>query len=363
MSQKNGSVFEVNKADWSQCRIVPEVLPDGLGADQVLLKLDRFALTSNNITYAAIGEPIGYWKFFPAEDGWGRIPAMGFADVVKSTHADVLEGERVFGFFPMAHHLLINAGKVNNYQFVDVSEHRADTAPVYRQYTRTTTDAKYEKAYEDQHLLLWGLFMTSFLVDDLIADSDFFGAEAFVIASASSKTAIALAHQLHERGRGDVIGLTSERNLSFVEGLDFYDRAVSYENIESLAADVPVVFVDHSGSGDVVNRVHRQYGDNVKYSCIVGMTHIGAAPRDSGLPGAEPAFFFAPGQIQKRTADWGPEGLEQRIGDAWRRFRDSSDAWLNVKRDAGKEAVERVYREVLEGRARPDEGHVLSMWD
>ncbi|MCI0777359.1 MAG: DUF2855 domain-containing protein, partial [Chloroflexi bacterium] len=63
------------------------------------------------------------------------------------------------------------------------------------------------------------------------------------------------------------------------------------------------------------------------------------------------------------TADWGPEGLEQRIGDAWRRFRDSSDAWLNVKRDAGEEAIERVYREVLEGRARPDEGHVLSMWD
>ena len=63
------------------------------------------------------------------------------------------------------------------------------------------------------------------------------------------------------------------------------------------------------------------------------MTHVGAAPRDSGLPGAEPAFFFAPGQIQKRTADWGLEGLEQRIGDAWRRFRDSSDAWLNVKRD------------------------------
>ena len=173
MSQENGFAFEVNKADWSQCRIVPEALPNALAVDQVLLKVDRFALTSNNITYAAIGEPIGYWKFFPAEDGWGRIPAMGFADVVKSYHPDVSEGERVFGFFPMAQHLLINAGKVNNYQFVDVSEHRADTAAVYRQYTRTSTDAKYEKAYEDQHLLLWGLFMTSFLVDDLIADSDF----------------------------------------------------------------------------------------------------------------------------------------------------------------------------------------------
>ncbi len=57
MGQESGSVFEVNKGDWSQCRIVPEALPDGLAEDQVLLKIDRFALTSNNITYAAIGEP------------------------------------------------------------------------------------------------------------------------------------------------------------------------------------------------------------------------------------------------------------------------------------------------------------------
>ncbi len=204
--------------------------------------------------------------------------------------------------------------------------------------------------------------MTGFLADDMIADNDFYGAEAFVIASASSKTAIALAHQLHARGRGDVIGLTSPGNVAFVEGLEYYDKAVSYENIESLAS-VPIVFIDHSGDGGVVTRLHRHFGDNVKYSCMVGMTHVGAAPRESDLPGAEPTFFFAPGQVEKRSADWGAEGFQQHLGDAWQCFRDSSNTWLNVKRSVGEEAVERVYREVLEGRARPDEGHVLSMWD
>ena len=361
MSQENGSVFEVTKTDLTQTRVVSDRMPIDLKSGQVLLKIDRFALTSNNITYGLVGEGIGYWKFFPAEDGWGRIPASAFADVVRSNHPDVHEGERLQGWFPMAHHLVIDAGAVTKRGIVDQAPHRADTAPVYRTYTKTAADVQYNAEYEDQHLLLYILFMTGFLVDDMIVDNDFYGAEAFVIGSASSKTGIALAHQLHDHARSPVIGLTSPGNVEFVAGLPYYDKAVAYDDVETLE-NVPVVFIDHSGDGDVANRVHRHFGDNVKYSCMVGMTHVGAAPRDSGLPGAEPAFFFAPGQIQKRTADWGPEGLEQRIGDAWRRFRDSSDAWLSVKRDAGKEAVERVYREVLEGRARPDVGHVLSMW-
>ena len=363
MADTEGTLaFEVNKADPKRTRLVLDTISDDLESGQVLLKVDRFALTSNNITYARIGEVIGYWKFFPAEVGWGRIPASAFADVVRSNHPEVQEGERVLGWFPMAHYLLIDAGGVSAHGIVDQAPHRADTAPVYRSYTRTATDAQYDPAYEDQHLLLYILFMTSFLVDDLIEDNDFFGAEAFVIGSASSKTAIALAHQLHNRGRGEVIGLTSPNNVAFVEGLEYYDKAVPYGELESLA-NVPIVFIDHSGDGEIVNRLHRHFGDNVKYSCMVGMTHVGAAPRASDLPGAVPKLFFAPGQVQKRAAEWGGEGLQQHIGDAWQRFRNASVNWLHVKREAGKEAVERAYQDVLAGKAKPDEGHVLSMWE
>ena len=358
---ENSLALEVSKADHTQTRVVSDSIPEDLSSGQVLLKVDRFAFTSNNITYAMVGEAIGYWKFFPADDGWGRIPASAFADVVRSNHPDVREGERLLGWFPMAHHLLIDAGAVNAHQIVDQAPHRADTAPVYRSYTRTATDAQYDAAFEDQHLLLYILFMTGFLVDDMIADNDFFGAEAFVIGSASSKTAIALAHQLHARGGGEVIGLTSPGNVAFVEGLPYYDKAVQYDDIESLA-NVPIVFIDHSGDGEVVSRLHRHFGDNVKYSCMVGMTHVGAAPRDSDLPGAEPAFFFAPGQVQKRSADWGAEGFQQHLGDAWQRFRGASTTWLTVQRHSGPEDVERIYHKVLEGNAKPSDGHVLSMW-
>lgn len=60
-------------------------------------------------------------------------------------------------------------------------------------------------------------------------------------------------------------------------------------------------------------------------------------------PGPKPELFFAPGQIVKRTKEWGPAGLQERIGAAWTAFRDSIDAWLEVKRGYGREAVESVY--------------------
>ena len=119
----------------------------------------------------------------------------------------------------------------------------------------------------------------------------------------------------------------------------------------------------HSGDGEVVNGVHRHLGDKLVHSCIVGATHWSAGTRDRDLPGAEPTFFFAPGQIQKRSREWGPQVLEEKLGTAWRSFRDGSQAWLRVQRGAGRSDVERVYHGVLEGRAKPDQGHVLSLHD
>jgi len=354
--------FQIRRDDWGKCRLVPSDEPE-LGPGQVLFKVDRFALTSNNISYASAGDMLKYWDFFPAEEGWGRIPTMGFGDVIASRHDQVAEGERCFGFFPMSNHLVIEVEGANPHSFSDGVAHRKPTAPVYRQYTRVATDPMYDANSEDQIMLLRGLFMTSFLVDDFLEDGDFFGAQQFVIGSASSKTGLALAFLLKQRGVGKVIGLTSARNREFVESLGFYDEAVLYPDVTSLDASAPTVFVDHSGDGDVVNALHRHLADNLKYSCIVGATHWGSAPRATDLPGAAPEFFFAPGQIQKRSQEWGPEVLQERLGGSWARFCDASEKWLRVVRSYGTEQVEKIYREVLEGRARPNEGHVLSMWE
>jgi len=351
--------FEVDRKDWSRTRFVEGPMPE-LAPGQVLFRVDRFALTSNNVSYALAGDMPGYWKFFPAEGGWGRIPVMGFADVIRSTHAGVAEGMRCFGFFPMGRHLVIQPGAVSASQIVDAAPHRAGLAPVYAQYLPTTGDAIYAAPREDQILLLRGLFMTSFLADDFLADADYRGARAVLISSASSKTSIALAFQVKRGGRVRAIGLTSARNAAFVRSLGFYDQVVLYDEIASLAVE-PAVFVDMAGDGAVTAAIHRHFGDALAYDCTIGATHWSAERGNADLPGPKPEFFFAPGQIVKRAKDWGAQGLAERLGAAWTKFCDASDAWLRVERSQGRDALERVYRDTLGGRTDPAVGHILSL--
>ena len=352
----------VRRDDWRQCRITPAPPLDALRPGQVLFRIDRFALTANNISYALTGDLLGYWTFFPAEAPWGRIPVMGYADVVASSQDGIAVGERVFGFFPMSTHLVVDADAVHAGSFVDAAPHRRDTALAYRQYTRAAGDPLYAAAREDALMLLRGLFITSFLVDDFLADHDGFGARTVVVSSASSKTAIALAFLLRRRGQARVVGLTSARHRAFVERIGCCDAVRTYDEIADLAADAPTAFVDHSGDAAVVRAVHERFGERLVYSGIVGATHWDRGGRTRGLPGAAPAFFFAPAQLEKRQTEWGPAGFQERLGDAWRAFLTFSDGWLEIVRGAGPAEVERVYRDVLEGRALPHQGHVLSLW-
>ena len=354
--------FLVRRDDWKDCRFRTATVPP-LEDGQALLRIDRFALTANNISYALAGDMLNYWGFFPAgEEGMGRIPVMGFADVAASRHPDLAEGVRVFGFFPMSSYLVVQPEGVNPKGFIDSAPHRAEHAPAYRQYTAAASDPFYEGPdREDALMLLRGLFMTSFLIDDFLEEGGFFGAKQVLVTSASSKTSIALAFSL--AGRPDVrcIGLTSARNREFVEKLGYYDEVVLYDDVGSLPNDDPAIFVDMAGNAAVRSAAHHRFGEGLVHSCSVGATHWDQGAGGEELPGAKPEFFFAPARIVKRNQDWGPGGFEERVGSAWRRFQAGSDAWLRIERGSGKEALERVYRDTLAGRASPEVGHILSL--
>ena len=358
--------FVVERENLRRCKFLSSDAPTAadLAAERALLKVDAFAFTANNVTYAVAGDMMSYWSFFPAATGWGRVPVWGFGEVLASRHASLREGERVFGYFPMSTHLVVQAGHVGPTGFVDASPHRQSLPPVYNRYTLASGDPGYAAEHEDQQMLFWPLFMTSFVLDDFLADNDFFGARAIVLSSASSKTAFGLAYLLHRSRRAayEVIGLTSPRNAGFCESLGCYDRVVTYDRIAEIASDAPAVFVDMAGDGEVLRTVHHHFRDRLRHSCIVGLTHWEKRAPASELPGAPPTFFFAPTQIQKRNADWGPQELQRRFADAWRAFLASAARSVRVVHGRGEAAVERVYLETLDGRARPDEGHVLSLW-
>ena len=101
--------LEVVKQDLAQSRVAPLLaLDDYLLADgEAMIKVDRFGLTANNITYGVAGDMIGYWQFFPAEANWGRIPVWGTGTVINAGVTELSEGAVYYGYFPMGSYLVV----------------------------------------------------------------------------------------------------------------------------------------------------------------------------------------------------------------------------------------------------------------
>lgn len=351
--------FVVGRDDLRRHRFLHHESVPEPGPDEVLLRVEKFALTANNVSYALTGDALSYWKFFPTEPGWGRIPAWGFGRVVSSRADGVAEGERFFGYFPMSTHVRMQPAAVSERGFTDVTPHRQELPPIYNRYARAAGESEER---EDLRMLFWPLFATSFLLDDFLSEGEFFGAKAVVLTSASSKTALGLAFLLSQRrGAPRVVGLTSPRNRAFVEKVGLYDESATYESVPALPADRAVAVVDMAGDRDVLTAIYRQLGENVKHASLVGATHWERGGEPDPGPGARPSFFFAPTHIERRMKDWGPEGFESRLDEGWERFLEAAPRWVRVVHGRGEADLERVYRGALEGRLRPDEGHVLSL--
>src|SRR3954453_1543366 len=299
--------FIVARNDLQQCKTIVTELPDGdaLPEDALLVKVDRFAFTANNITYALLGEQLKYWQLFPAPDGFGIIPVWGFGDVIASKHPAIAVGERLFGYFPMATHLVIEAADVGKRGLRDAAAHRQGVSPVYNSYARISDDPAFAGRQGDYQALLRPLLMLSFLVDDYLAENEFYGARSVLLSSASSKTAFGLAHLVHtQRGGVRVIGLTSTANVDFVRSLGCYDQVVTYDAIQTLPQDTPVAYVDMAGSSDLRARLHNHFGEQMKYSGRIGLTHRATSADEAALPGVKPTWFFAPDHIRKRAKEW-----------------------------------------------------------
>lgn len=331
-----------------------------LEAGEVRFEIERFAFTANNITYAAFGDAMKYWHFFPATEGKGFVPVWGFATVVESTLDGIAVGEKYYGYYPMASHLIVSPAKVSPAGFFDGKAHRAELSPIYNFYNRTAGDPSYDANLEEIQMLFRPLFTTSFLIDDFLEDNDFFGATQVVLSSASSKTAYGLAFQLAKRKGIKVVGLTSPGNRDFVASMGIYDEAVAYGDIETLDRSAPTVFVDMAGNGDVRRAVHTHFDDMLKYSCSVGASHWDQMGPNSDLPGPKPTLFFAPAQGQKRAADWGQEGLQAKIGAAWSAFVTRATDWVDIVEGSGETAVKAAYDSMLEGKVEPRKGLILS---
>jgi len=360
----------VNKEDFAEVALV-NIEEDALAEGCIRLSLGPWALTANNITYMLTGDQIGYWHYFNPTDydiqmdesdgiNWGRMPVWGYGEVTESRCEGVEVGQRVYGFLPIADSFDMRPVKLTPHGFQDGMEHRTKLHSLYNGLTFTNQDPSF-RVHEDLQPVLRPLFTTSFLIDDFLAEKEFFGAEQVLILSASSKTALGTAFCLKERGAIPTVGLTSSRNKDFVEGTGFYESVYSYDAITDMNPDVKTVIVDMAGNGDVMETVLDHFEENITYICRVGISHWDAKPNVSTKGKTPSGFFFAPDQAKTRIAEWGGAGFNQRLGARWLPFLESASSWLSVEKQSGGEPLLKTYKDMLDGTATPDKGYLFSL--
>lgn len=343
-----------------------EVASGDLADGSIRLKVESFSVTANNITYAVVGDGFGYWNFFPpvSEDkGLGIVPMWGHAVVTESKNDAIPVGERVYGYLPMGTGLDVVPGNISDASFSDLTDYRQPMSPVYNSYSRLAADPEHDAARENERMIYGPLFKTGFIIDYFMRSENWFGAETVILTSASSKTAMGLASVAKQNSPNvKRIGLTSAGNVDFVEKTGLYDKVVTYDAIGTLAIG-PVVTVDFAGNAEVLGKLHHHFTDNLKYSCLVGATHIEARSAMGGgagaLPGPQPTLFFAPDHFVSYFKEHGPAEGGMMIAKTWHAFLDAVDGTVEIEAHKGLDAARTTYLDMLAGTIDPAKGIVI----
>jgi len=355
-----GQEVQVNKQDLRITRIVG-VTRSSLESGAARLRLDVCSMTSNNVTYAAMGEaPAGYWDFFPASDGWGRPPVWGFATVVESAVAELELGSRHFGFFPLSQTLDVIPVKAGARGFIDGAPHRAAKVSFYNQYADTRTDPAYDPDREAEQVLLRPLYPSGWWTADRVRQDD---PRTVVISSASSKTALATAHKLRSVGNAELVALTSGRHADYVRGTGLYTRTVTYGEVSTLKATASVTYVDFLGNEAVNAAVHDALGSTLAVSLLLGATDWASKPGGVRVPsavgqGPQPEALMIPIYAPQRLK------IDRELGATMlrdmRAFYAASGTLVRPLHLSGMKAALDCWAQLATGKALPHEGFVLS---
>ncbi|KAJ3086892.1 hypothetical protein HK100_008538 [Physocladia obscura] len=381
------SFLEINRKDPRIVQVCPlHLTAHPLAVNTIRVRIDKFGVSANNITYVALGDSFQYSKFFPTKDTQitHQMPVWGLATVVESKHPRVPVSVRFFGYLPAASHCDLNVERVDSTSFkVSRPQLPADRA-VYNHYEFCTTDPLYNPATENAMILFRPVWFTSFYLNDYVQYHKCFGASTILVSSASSKTSFCFAQLARVSDPSvRVVALTSPRNAAWVSSLGVYTDTILYDDIPTSSLLSPhsteennrVVYVDVAGDFALLNRVVSALGGSQNLAkCIeVGASHYDPANTpiisehgdnnhsSSDGPKINRELFFMPSWILKRKSEVGMTVLTKDVEKGWAMMLRDSSKWIQFREFNGNDAAKAVYLDMLEARALPDIGYIVRM--
>lgn len=359
MSEHDNQALIVSRDDLRQCKIISAALAEP-AVGEALLKIETFGLSSNNITYLALGDVLPYRDIFPvpsetAAKDWCSAPVWGVARVLESKSPHVEKDDRVYGLFPASRFVTLDPTEPTPGGFRVERPHVPAQLAFYQQYGVLGRDPFFLPGQEELMAVMRPLFLTGLLLDDYFRETRFAGAERVVVSSAASKTAFGFAFAFQRSGGAELVGLCSARSRDSASRFGLYDRMVVYEEIDNLTTDPSTAYVDISGSAAIRKRLEDQLGDALQLSISVGLTHWadGNYGGSQDQLAARSETFFAPGWFARRVKQEGQAFFGQLLS-GWSAQVTGADRHFAVARESGANALVESFLSLVDGRADPD---------
>ncbi|TFK72424.1 hypothetical protein BDN72DRAFT_815966 [Pluteus cervinus] len=391
--------------------LVNSPIPRSIPPDHVLIRVDRFGFSANNITYQALGEHphFRYFDFHPAPETHpvsphthGLIPVWGFGTILESTHPKIHAGERVYGYLAPTRYLVVSVSSsdVNKHAFYVPRPHLPPDRRPYNQIIRCANDPTYDPnpVIEDVTMLYRPLFWTAYWCEDWLSSTNYRnGATTILISSASSKTAFCLAYLIRKRlarqtdginPNTKVIGLTSRKNVAFTQKLGFYHEVLEYDTFVNAPllqgkGNRKRIYLDVAGNDNLNERIleffSTQDTENLAGLISLGMTNVSPSTSASNVEWKENNFgssekrgtgtqtgfenFFMVEWLNVRKHQLPMEEIFRRQNEAWKDLMKDGISWVQLTRIYGGEQVKREYTRLAKQGLGPDQGMIWSLWD
>jgi hypothetical protein len=331
----------------------------------------------------------------------------GFGTIIASSHSKILPGERIYGYLAPSRYILvpISPSDVNKHAFYVPRPHLpagmyisvchpnscscvfVDRRP-YNQIIRCAADPEYTPTAlgEDLTMLYRPLFWTAYWFEDWIFSLGYRGATAFLISSASAKTAFCAAYLIGKRRAGGeanskvkIVGLTSKKNLAFTKGLSLYDEVVEYGSFTSALGREKWVYVDVAGNDDLNTQLFAHFrtpaSGQLVTSIALGMTTLApASEKATALDWSTNTFtassevpqleqFFMVEWLNVRKHQLSLTEIFSRQHQAWKELMVDCIPWVRLERVSGAEVVKKAYEKIADTGFSPDVGFIWSLWD
>jgi len=358
-----------------------------LDHNHVLFRIDKFAFSHMALGYLMKGYTRSfksYHDFFKVEEeGQYRSAMWGIATVVESMHPKVPVGTRVFGLVPPSQYYhqkimrYIPESKQGDPAVVEL-----DIEGMDYKLRRFQEMEVIKETQEDQELESWlisckELYTMAFYMDEqLLTETG--QINSVIISCASSKTALCLAYLLRDRGKvmidgklspiervmSSIVGLTSKEHLEFVKSTGLYHEVLTYEDVDNIATDKTVVYMDFKCDGALRQAITLKLGPNLMYNMVLGPAVFQKRMKDQIFEKRAREVLFDESTWRERrrlVAEVTKTGRNEKLKNTFKEFVEYMRQHIKLKHICDTEGLRNMYDTVYNNNASPSEAYVCSL--